>query len=149
MSQMHQDPQLNISADYKKSLLNWLLFEPMPKTDAQDCDSVDWAIEMHDWASQVANNTGCPPDTCHVFGCDRCYETFDFYIRIIEWSHTDEGARYLREQKHWSWHSLFERQEIDLIQPRNDILQDGDRDWMLIGRQSPPASMPVFRNNRK
>ena len=144
MSQMHHDPQQNSSdglrSSYARRLLGSLF--SMPDTDAQDCESVDWAIEMYDWAEQVAHDTGCPPESSHLFGCDRCFNAFDFYVRIIEWGLTEEGSRYNRESRHWSWHTLYERQEIALMQPRNDLLQEGDRDWMLIGRQPPPDSMP-------
>lgn len=133
-------PQLNIPIGYKQNLLDWL-FAPLPEVDAQDCDSVDWAIEMYDWAEQVAHDTGCPPETNHVFGCDRCYEAFDFYIRIIEWGNTSEGAQYHREYKHWSWQDLIDK---GLDFPSKNFLQEGDRDWKIIGRQSPPDSMPEF-----
>ena len=111
-----------------------------PKTDEQDCDNADWFDEVFDWGQQVANNTGCPPATSHIFGCDQCYRVFDYIIRHKEWLNTDEGARYNREQAHWSWHDLIRRGLS--LKPRTDILQAGDRDWMVIGRQSPPDSLP-------
>ena len=127
-----QDPQLN-------SFIDWIL--SAPDTDEQNCDSTDWFTEMYDWAEQVTNDTGCPPDTSHVFGCDRCYNWFDYLIRDMEWQHTPDGMQYLREQHHWSWHDLIERGVP--FQPRTDILQEGDRNWMVIGRQPRPDSAPV------
>ena len=132
-------PQLNIPIGYKQNLLDWLL-APLPETDSQDCESTDWYSEMYDLASQVANDTNCPPETCHVFGCDKCYDTFDYLIRIIEWDSTPEGARYNREYKHWSWQNLIDK---GLDFPSKNFLQDGDRDWSVIGRQPPPDSMPL------
>ena len=131
-------PQLNIPIGYIKDLLDWL-FAPMPETDSQDCESFDWWDEMHQWADKVARDIACPPETNHVYGCDKCYESFDYLIRIITWELTDEGSRYRREYKHWSWQDLINR-GCDF--PSKNFLQEGDRDWTIIGRQSPPASMP-------
>jgi len=127
-----RNPQLN-------TILNWIL--SAPATDEQDCDSTDWYDEVYDWAYKVALNTGCPPETSHIFGCDECYDLFDFIVRNVTWGGTDEGAKHNRESKHWSWHNLIERGLP--LQPRTDILQEGDSDWMVIGRQSPPPSMPL------
>jgi len=127
-----QDTQLN-------TILNWIL--STPDTDVQDCDSTEWFDELYDWAYRVANGTGCPPQTSHVFGCDKCYHWFENLIRRFEWDNTEEGARYSSESKHWSWHNLIKRGLP--LQPRTDILHAGDRDWMVVGRQSPPKSMPL------
>jgi hypothetical protein len=121
------------------TILDWI--RSAPATDEQDCESTDWFDELYDWAHRVATNTGCPPETSHVFGCDKCYNCFDFIVRTIEWGNTDEGARHNREAKHWSWHNLIERGAP--LQPRTDILHEGDRDWMVIGRQTQPVSAPV------
>jgi hypothetical protein len=139
MSNDNTSPQLNIPIGYKKDLLDWL-FAPLPETDSQDCESIDWIDEMIDWAQKVADDVACPPETSHVYGCDGCYQFFDYLIRINAWGLTDEGARYNREQKHWSWQDLINR-GLDFLQPKN-FLHEGDRDWHVIGRQSPPDSMP-------
>ena len=127
-----------ITTQQLNRLMRWA--QTAPETDAQDCDDADWMSEMNDWAYQVFKDTGCPPETSHIFGCDWCYRFFDFTIRHLEWLNTDEGGRYNREQAHWSWNNLIERGLS--LKPRTDILQEGDRDWMVIGRQSPPDSMP-------
>jgi len=127
-----------ITTQQLNRVLHWV--QTAPETDKQDCEDIDWFDKVYDWAQRVANNTGCPPETSHIFGCDECYRLFDYVIRRIEWGNTDEGARYNREVKHWSWHDLIDRGAS--LQPRTDILQEGDRDWMVIGRQSPPDALP-------
>ena len=119
-------------------ILDWI--KTTPETDEQDCDSTDCYDELYDWAYKVATNEGCPPETSHVFGCDECYRAFDYIVRHVEWLNTDEGSKYNREQAHWSWHDLIRRGLP--LEPRTDILLEGDRNWMIVGRQSPPDSLP-------
>ena len=127
-----RDLQLN-------TIYNWIL--SAPATDEQDCESTDWYDELYAWAYRVANNTGCPPETSHIFGCDECYNLFDFIVRDVTWGKTAEGAKHNREAKHWSWHTLIERGLP--LEPRTDILHEGDSDWMVVGRQTRPDSAPV------
>ena len=128
-----------ITANQLETILNWI--RSAPETDKQDCDSTDWYDELYDWAYKVAHDTGCPPETSHIVGCDRCYNMFDYITRNISWGMTPEGAKYNRESKHWSWHRLIERGLP--LEPRSDILEEGDSDWMVAGRDPRPESAPI------
>lgn len=128
-----------LRAEYARKVLRFIL--STPETEEQDCSNTEWFCEMENWAEQVVADTGCPPETSHVYGCDRCYETFEWLINWIEWSHTDEGARYLRESQHWGWHDLI-RRGLD-FDPNKSFLEDGDTDHVALGtRPIIPISFP-------
>ena len=143
-----QDPQLNSSnelrASYARRLLGFILSAPV--YEERDCEDTDWFCEMQDWAVRVAEDTGCPPENSHLFGCDQCYSWFDWMVRHHEWVMTDEGSRYWREYTHWSWNNLIARGA--LLEPRTGVLQEGDIDYTAInGRPPIPESMPQYEAN--
>jgi len=132
---------IRITANQLTTILAWV--RSAPATDEQDCDSIEWFDEIYGWAYKVATDTGCPPETSHLIGCDKCYETFDFLTRRFEWDLTDEGARYNRESKQWSWNNLMER-GVTALDPNKSFLKDGDTDHVALGtRPNVPASFPL------
>ena len=130
---------IKITTNQLETILDWI--RSAPDTDEQDCDSTDWYDEVYNWAYKVATDTGCPSETNHLIGCEKCYNMFDYILRDISWKMTPEGAKYSRESKHRSWHRLIERGLP--LEPRTDILEEGDSDWMVTGRGSRPTTAPM------